>query len=219
MPVYKKVNKNFFKKWTPEMAYVLGFFAADGYLTFNKRGAYYWCIQITDKALLEKIKRAVQATHKISLRPKRQNESQLYRLQIGSKTMFYDLQKLGFTPWKTKNLVLPHVPRKYLPHFVRGYFDGDGNVWIGLIHKNRKKNTLALLTAFTSCSRSFLINLHARLKKVGLCGGSLVFYRTFCRLQYSIEDSLHLALFMYQSIPHGLYINRKKAIFDKFKRM
>ncbi len=30
MPIYKTKNEAFFKKWTPEMAYVLGFFTADG---------------------------------------------------------------------------------------------------------------------------------------------------------------------------------------------
>jgi len=52
VPVYKSVNKDFFKIWTREMAYVLGFFSADGYITINKRGGQFWCIQITDKKLL-----------------------------------------------------------------------------------------------------------------------------------------------------------------------
>jgi len=41
MPIYKTKNENFFKKWTPEMAYVLGFFAADGSMVKNKRGACF----------------------------------------------------------------------------------------------------------------------------------------------------------------------------------
>jgi len=38
MPVFKSINKDFFKKWSLDMVYVLGFFAADGYITVNKRG-------------------------------------------------------------------------------------------------------------------------------------------------------------------------------------
>ncbi|MEK7144930.1 MAG: hypothetical protein AAB794_03715 [Patescibacteria group bacterium] len=58
MPMHRAVNQGFFKKWTPEMAYVLGFFAADGYMTLNKRGAHFWSIQITDKNILEGIKKS-----------------------------------------------------------------------------------------------------------------------------------------------------------------
>ena len=36
------------------MAYVLGFFATDGYITVNKHGGQFWCMDIADKKLLKK---------------------------------------------------------------------------------------------------------------------------------------------------------------------
>ena len=63
MPVFKSVNKDFFKTWSPNMAYILGFFAADGYITVNRRGGQFWCIQINDKELLEEIKRGRERSH------------------------------------------------------------------------------------------------------------------------------------------------------------
>jgi len=33
VPIHRNVNKDFFKKWTPEMAYVLWLLDADGYIT------------------------------------------------------------------------------------------------------------------------------------------------------------------------------------------
>jgi DNA-binding transcriptional regulator WhiA len=57
MPIHKEINRNFFKKWTPEMAYILGFFTADGSMFKNKRGSYFVEFEITDKELLEKIKK------------------------------------------------------------------------------------------------------------------------------------------------------------------
>ncbi|MBI5005303.1 MAG: hypothetical protein HZC03_01735 [Candidatus Lloydbacteria bacterium] len=68
MPIYKHVNKRFFKKWTPQMAYILGFFAADGSMGVNKRGANYFSIQICDYKLLKEIKAVIKADHKISTR-------------------------------------------------------------------------------------------------------------------------------------------------------
>ncbi|MFA6586268.1 MAG: LAGLIDADG family homing endonuclease [Candidatus Paceibacterota bacterium] len=96
------------------MAYVLGFFAADGYITVNKRGGQFWCIQTTDKELLQGIKKVIGADHKISIRlPRKINENISYRLQIGSIEMCDDLRKLGFSERKTKNLVIPNIPKKY----------------------------------------------------------------------------------------------------------
>jgi len=51
-----------------------GFFAADGYMTVNKRGGHFWNIQIKDKDLLEKIKKSIKSEHKISLRIKTRRE-------------------------------------------------------------------------------------------------------------------------------------------------
>jgi hypothetical protein len=52
MPIHKMVNKDFFKTWTSDMAYVLGFFAADGNMSKNKRGGCYIDFGITDFELL-----------------------------------------------------------------------------------------------------------------------------------------------------------------------
>ena len=57
MPIYKNKNDNFFKKWTPEMAYILGYFAADGTMIKNKRGAHYIEFQSTDKELIVGVKK------------------------------------------------------------------------------------------------------------------------------------------------------------------
>ena len=55
MPIYKTKDENFFKKWTSEMAYVLGFIAADGSLIKNKRGACFIEIQSIDKEIIYKM--------------------------------------------------------------------------------------------------------------------------------------------------------------------
>lgn len=221
MPVYKKVNKDFFKKWSTDMAYVLGFFAADGYITVNKRGGQFWCIQITDKKLLEQIKKVVGAGHKIGIRFMGKSESTLYRLQIGSIEMCDDLRKLGFSEQKTKSLVVPNIPQKYFSDFTRGYFDGDGNVWIGFVHKKSKKPNLTLRTMFTSCSLNFLEQLQKRLRNFNIEGGSVYISKeNYSRLQFSTNDSLKLFDFMYNQCDRNakqLFLNRKKKVYKRFK--
>lgn len=215
--MYRAVNKKFFKKWTRDMAYVLGFFAADGYITINKRGGVYWSIQIVDEELLNCIKKTIRSTHKISIRKSRnKNEKTLFRLQIGSKEMVDDLYRLGMRENKTKSLAVPKVPSKHFSDFVRGYFDGDGNVWIGNVHRDRKTHTTVIQAVFTSCSVNFLKSLHSRLKQTGLKGGSLVgSHRGYSRLQFSVNDSLKLYKIMYNS--HcTLFLKRKKVVFEKF---
>ncbi|MDD3531377.1 MAG: LAGLIDADG family homing endonuclease [Candidatus Pacebacteria bacterium] len=220
MPVFKRVNKDFFKKWAPEMAYVLGFFAADGYITLNKRSAHFWCIQITDKLLLEAIKEAVGSEHAISVRKRSGNENTIYRLQIGSKEMCDDLRHLGMKERKTKSMTIPHVPEKYFSHFVRGYFDGDGNVWVGRVKKRNGASNLAIITMFTSCSFEFLERLHLRLAKSDVKGGSIYKAKQgYARLQLSVNDSLKLYDLMYNqpaSSIGSLFLERKKRVFEKY---
>lgn len=226
MPVQKAVNKDFFKIWTKEMAYVLGFFAADGYVTINKRGGHFLCIQITDKELLEKIKKVMQSEHKIGIRlPRKKEEKIIYRIQIGSKAMCNDLLKLGFSERKTKSMAVPNVPNKYFSDFVRGYFDGDGNVWMGLVHRDRNKKVNTLFTAFTSCSYGFLSELKERLEKRRniRCSSVLKIKNKKCyRLKLSILPSLKLYDFMYNNeagYTSGLFLERKKKVFKKFKSL
>ena len=201
------------------MSYIVGFFAADGWLTLNKRGANFWCIQITDKKLLEGIKKTIKAEHKIGNRKRRENEKIIYRLQIGSKEMCDDLRKIGFTDNKTKNLVVPNIPKKYISDFTRGYFDGDGNVWIGYVHKKSKNPNLTIRTMFTSCSLNFLERLHKKLQISGIKGGYIYTSKdNYSRLQFSVTDSLKLYDFMYNGQNTStLFLKRKKDVFEKYK--
>ncbi len=219
MPIYKYVDKTFFKNWSDEMAYVLGFFSADGYMTTNKRGAEFLCIEITDKRLLETIRKSLQSEHKISSRKSLGKTT--YRLQIGSIEMCRDIRLLGLKERKTKNLSLPEIPEKYVKDFIRGYFDGDGNVWVGTIHKDRKKKMLAIRVVLTSCSIEFLDSLKHTLDRLGIKKGVTSKGKgNYYRLTYSIFNSLKLYDFMYNSLGTSkLFLKRKKDVFEKYIKL
>jgi DNA-binding transcriptional regulator WhiA len=98
MPIYKTKNEHFFKTWSNDMAYVLGFFAADGSMYRTRRGTHFIEFQITDEDLLLKIQKALWSNHKITQRTRgNKRHKSIYRLQIGSKEIFSDFSNLGMT--------------------------------------------------------------------------------------------------------------------------
>lgn len=217
MPIFRNKNDNFFKKWSPEMAYVLGFFAADGNLTVGKRGNHYIEFTSCDREILEKIKKRLNSNHKISGRKRNKRWETAYRLQLGSKEMFNDLFNLNFRPNKSKNLSYPKVSNKYFRDFVRGYFDGDGHVISGL-YKRKDRNTKSrlLFSSFTSGTGSFLEKLKADLIKNKIIKGGTLYYSKGFRLNFSINDSLGLYEFLYKDLNNDLYLSRKKKVFEKY---
>ena len=219
MPIYKTKNEDFFKKWSPEMAYVLGFFAADGNMIKNKRGAHFIEFQSTDKEILNKIKKCLKSNLAIGeYQPKNKNHSKRYRLQIGSKEIFNDLSRLEMTPNKSLTLKLPKIPDKYFNHFTRGYFDGDGNVTISTYKRANRNNrkSITILSGFTSGSEKILEKLHVKLKKLAKILGGTKYYNIWHRLYFSVNDSLRLYKFLYKNLNENLYLSRKKKIFEKY---
>ena len=67
-PIFRDVRADFFKSWSKEMAYVLGYFAADGAMIKNKRGAHFIEFHSTDKELIVSVRRVLHSDHKIGVR-------------------------------------------------------------------------------------------------------------------------------------------------------
>jgi intein/homing endonuclease len=197
------------------MAYVLGFLYADGSITKTKRNTHFVSLHIADKQLLYDIRAVLGAEHVISKRSARTGA--VYRLQIGSREWYDDLVAIGLVPGKAKRMKVPAIPARFVGDFVRGYFDGDGNVWTGEIHKARPVPHQTLLVAFTSASKDFLVGLQNLLQTAGVEGGSCYTSSTksFSRLQYSKHAALQIYKIMYNS-GHKLYLPRKKHVFEKF---
>lgn len=116
------IKEDYFKTWSNNMAYILGFIAADGAIPKENQ-----CVSISQKEsyILENIKKELKTNQ-----PLYQNKKTgVYMLNINSKTIKDDLMNIhGIMPCKSFNIEFPFVPEEYLHHFVRGYFDGDGHV-------------------------------------------------------------------------------------------
>ena len=218
-PMYRPLRHDVFKHWSPRMAYVLGFFAADGTMIANNRGAHFIEFHNTDRILIVKVKEFLGSGHKISGTRRSPRHKICYRLQIGSKEIFNDLSNLGFVPNKSNVLQLPSIPERYLSHYVRGYFDGDGNVyfkkhWV----KGRKKKKWIFTSRFTSGSKQYLIDLHCVLKQHGVERGFIIAKSQHKGhdLVFSHRDSLALYRLMYNTAADtGFFLPRKYKIFQK----
>lgn len=199
------------------MAYTLGFLFADGNVIKTKRNTHFVALYIADEELLIRIRHVLGSNHKISSRAS--VTGSVYRLQIGSKELFDDVGILGLHPGKSNRMSLPHIPKIYFGDFVRGYFDGDGNVWAGTINRNRERSTQVLQVSFTSSSTSFLLELRKQLQDFGVRGGGLYTTKrgTYSRLSLSTLDALKLYKIMYNA-PCDLFLERKKRIFERFKQ-
>ena len=114
---------------TEEKAYWLGFLYADGCVHSNN---YEISVNITDREHVEKFKTAIKAfNHSITeIQDKRfQNAKTLYQFSIRDKQLHQDLIKWGCIPQKSLLInKIPNIPRDYISHFLRGYFDGDGSL-------------------------------------------------------------------------------------------
>ncbi len=174
------------------MAYILGFMYADGNIVESKRGNHYVAIYTADKKLLVAMAKCMKADHKISERISETGSN--FRIQIGSKEWFADLGILGLFPNKTSRMRLPKIPTHFFGDFVRGFFDGDGSVWSGLIHKNRPTTTLTSQVTFTSCSQEYLKDLRADLHSSGIAGGGIFLPKrtNYARLTFSGNDALKI---------------------------
>jgi hypothetical protein len=138
------VNHSFFKVWSHDMAYILGFWFADGFIALRDS-----CFSISqhkkDKYILYDILRIMGANYPLA------NSRNNKTINIYSNEIVNDIISLGGKERKSLDVKFPKVPKKYLSDFVRGYFDGDGSV-------SRLKNG-CFESSFTTGSKKFAYTL------------------------------------------------------------
>ncbi|MFC5603358.1 helix-turn-helix domain-containing protein [Sporosarcina koreensis] len=122
-PRIHKVNEDFFKTWSHEMAWVLGLFITDGHVNKNMHSVY---LAQKDETILMKVAKLMDASPNIAQGTGTRTTPMLI---INSKMIKQDLGRLGVIPNKSFTVPLPVVPDEFLPSFVRGVIDGDG--WVG----------------------------------------------------------------------------------------
>jgi hypothetical protein len=198
---------DFFRVWTPGMAYVLGYWWADGCMRIKSNtGAHEIEIASNDRDHLETIAQTIGGNfdlRKVSV------HSSCYKIIFCSKEMYRDLKTLGGTPRKSMTIGFPEVPTALLPHFVRGVVDGDGTLsW------NAGKPILQVYSG----SRQFLNGLIAAVERgTGIPAPAPQKNRDNWTVKWSTVRAKCLAAWLYTNNP-GLALDRKASIAAQFIR-
>jgi hypothetical protein len=215
-----RVNQNFFGKWSPDIAYVLGFWFADGNMS-SAKGRYNFsiCQNKKDKYLLKKILRKMGSNHLLYFPKGYKSSNKLKRrtdcfFSISSKIIYNDILRIGGVPKKSLIIDFPKIPKEYMSDFIRGNFDGDGSISL-----NSKYSAGCY---FCSGSKKFLEKLQKNLYDIwginsGLSVDSRLSGKSCYRLSLGIEDIVKLYKIMYFSHKHNsLFLKRKH---DKFNEL
>jgi hypothetical protein len=160
------IQYNYFKNIDTEYkAYILGFIYADGSI-IKRQGRednLVISIQEEDGYILEKLLKEVNNNELLVRNPPstiKNNWKKQVTCRISSTEICNDLQLLGCFQNKTvKGMVFPNISYDLIPHFIRGFFDGDGCINIKKeIYKGKRKTTInySKRLAFTSTDNQFL---------------------------------------------------------------
>lgn len=147
---------------TELQAYLLGFYAADGSIDKHRKTLRIH-LQESDKDLVNLYKDIIcpqaytfsKLPHKTTGRNGQIINAHLsYGIDITSSQLCQDLCYWGFGYQKSNQaLHLPKINKKLLPHFIRGYFDGDGS-FVASIKKPKNRPNLLVTMCFSIISKT-----------------------------------------------------------------
>lgn len=130
--LHSLTNHNFFNIYTSDMAYILGLYVADGYITSNR---FTIELNSTDEEILYLIGSKISKSYSIYHKKARINKAgiqtrEMTCLGIWSKSICNTLHCMNCGKNKTylEKYFFKNIPNKFKWDFIRGYFDGDGSI-------------------------------------------------------------------------------------------
>jgi hypothetical protein len=204
------VDFDYFKNWSVEMAYLLGFICADGHIA-SSRNSLLIQLHKKDKYILENFMKFMKFEGKLY----DYSSKTTCTLHISSKEITQDLMNFGLTRHKSQELKwIEQIPEEYVSHFIRGYFDGDGHVGLAQAHNPNNKNLILKLVS----TLPFIERLKLEFEKhYGSECGSIVDNNTYYELVYT--GSNHTKSFLdwiYKDSTKETRLKRKFDIYNEF---
>lgn len=205
------IKHDFFSKIDSEIkAYLLGFFAADGHI---KNKDYYTLsvyVHYKDFEIINLFNKYI-ANGKLKI----YKSVNMVGLSITSKQIGQDLKKLGYDNRKTYTCKhIPDISKKYIRHFIRGYFDGDGTIAYYMRKRNnRPSSSIHRYFSIPAKNKGIVIDIFKELEM------------DHAKIYYSKKNDFYNArifnkkdlkkIYAYLYSYSKYYLKRKKKIFDQ----
>lgn len=231
-----KVDHDYFKEINDEYkAYILGFIYADGSIVQPKGNRELYLrveIQEEDKYILDKLAqecggRNVSISNPpSSLKKGWKNKAQI---TITSNKLCWSLMNYGCNINKSKvGMKFPKLSITMIPHFIRGFMDGDGSIIIkSLNYKYKRKTTYTikkphtqqykLKLAFCSTDKTFLEDVYKHLpsKKFYMAERKRTMM-TYILWIENLQDVQNCLSYLYQDANY--FLKRKHDKLDEFNK-
>ena len=208
------VNDNYFKIQSHNMAYILGFLASDGGVSKNTNH-FTIDIQRTDEEILYKIKEELKFEGPIS-HYVNSHGCKYSRLRVCSHTIKQDLAHYGIIPQKTFTLTPPlFLDEQYLISYIRGYFDGDGCIWINYEKYSYNWYICGARKEVIEWMQQVLLNKYGIITSLATSTQTLSQGDPFYSIQVYKKETI-LKLFEILYIPNSIYMERKYKIMKNF---
>ena len=158
---------------TEEKAYLLGFLYGDGtistYMSGNKiKHQTKISILMKDKDIINRLYKNFKFFYKGKFDYSKYNKNTGMQISLSNscKPLFDDLMLNGLYPRKSyenkDKLHLPKLSNELMSHFIRGFFDADGSVYVQTTRKN------LIRIEFCSVAKNFINEINDYLKSINI---------------------------------------------------
>ena len=196
-------------KWSPNIAYAIGLFTADGNLSSDRRHMEFCSKDVENVAHLRQclaLKSAI-CLKKRGTPPYRN----YYRVQFGNVRLYRILEGLGLKSKKSLTLEAVEIPDSFFPDFLRGFWDGDGG-FSTFFHP--ESYLLQWKARFSSGSLKFLTWLQHHVAALHQLHGKIHRSGRVYQLAYYKRDGFHLLKMMYYRADLVCLTRKKKQAWD-----
>lgn len=199
------INEDYFETWSSNMAYLLGFIAADGNvrkyilsIQVKKRDEYVLDFFIKEIGHVPKKKRKIKKRTYVGIR-------------FCSKHLVDSLSKYRIVPRKSSIIRADfEIPKEYIGDYIRGVFDGDG--WVCC-----RRNSIGC--GIVSANREFLEDLSAKAGVKGKIRERIKEYRSpvYC-WEMGKTETLQLRDVMYRNDGFSFFRKKDRFFSEFYKR-
>lgn len=182
-----------------QLAYWLGYFWADGYLS-KQKSLRLECVQSDIESVMHIFDKVTQFKKYYRLRENRQPQ---LTLLITSKVAFSTLTSLGKYSRSSEShqKIIDYIPKEYQLYFIRGLIDGDGNfsksnnAWYFSICSNYDQDW-SFLQKYLQEEYNFPVKIIQRIegeqKHSIIRNTNRTQMYNFCKKLYEIDDKIYL---------------------------